>query len=136
MYDEVIPKLRAKLGDDHPTVLTAKHGLAKAYEKLGELAEAVRLYQSTMAQRRARLGADHPDTLLTMFALASAYMADNRPTEAIPLAREFLERAETLRGRLPSRVTTLIDATRRLLTELHARGGQAQSSSPPQTAPK
>jgi eukaryotic-like serine/threonine-protein kinase len=130
LYEEILPKLRSKLGDDHPTVLTVSYGLAGAYEGAGQHTQAIRLHGSTLGQRRAGLGPDHPDSLASTFAVAAAYMAANQPERGIPLAREFLERAEKLRDRLPRRVTIRIQAARQLLAEMNAQAGQSARSTP------
>jgi len=49
----------------------------------GRTAEAITLYEQTVADQERVLGADHPDTLITRNNLASAYRAAGRTAEAI-----------------------------------------------------
>ena len=44
-----------------------------AYESAGRVAEAISLYEATLADRERVLGPDHPDTLASRHNLASAY---------------------------------------------------------------
>ena len=43
LYEKTVPKLRAKLSDDHPTVLTAMCGMARAYQSSGRRSAGDRL---------------------------------------------------------------------------------------------
>jgi tetratricopeptide (TPR) repeat protein len=66
------------------------NNLALAYRDAGRLAEAIPLYEQTLAARRKKLGADHPDTLTSMNNLAAAYLAAGRLDEALPLFEQTL----------------------------------------------
>ena len=61
------------LGADHPDTLTSRNNLAYAYRRRGASAEAIPLYERTLADRERVLGADHPDTLTSRHNLAYAY---------------------------------------------------------------
>src|SRR5205823_9742681 len=101
-----------------------RNGLARAYRDSGQLDRAATLFRTVLAQRRAKLGDDHPDTLLTTFALAKLEFDSQRPDQAIPLAREFLERTETIAGRLPATVRDAIPRAAELLADYYRRAGQ------------
>ena len=81
-----------KLSDDHPTVLTAMCGLARAYQSVGRRFEAIGLFEAALAKRRVKLGDDHPETLMTLFELAGAYSADEQHAER-PDARARVSRS-------------------------------------------
>ena len=62
------------LGPDHPDTLKSVVGLAVNYGSLGRRAEALRLFDETLARQKDKLGPDHPDTLWTMHFLAVSHM--------------------------------------------------------------
>ena len=74
------------LGQNHPHTLASRNNLAGAYEAAGRLAEAIPLYERTLADRVRVLGQDHPDTLASRSNLAHAYQAAVRLGEANPSA--------------------------------------------------
>src|SRR5206468_4228533 len=117
-------KLCDKLGEDHPTTLTARNGLAEAYRDTGKLDQAAAVFRTVLAHRRTRLGDDHPDTLRTMVTLATLEFEARRSNQAVPLAREFLERAGPIEGRLPAKVRDAIPRAAGLLVEHYRRAGQ------------
>jgi hypothetical protein len=47
---------------DHPTTLTTRNNLAMAYRAAGRTADAITLYERTLAYCERFMGADHPDT--------------------------------------------------------------------------
>ena len=63
------------LGPDHPDTLTSRNNLAAAYQAAGRAAEAIPLYEQTLADRERVLGPDHPDTLTSRNNLAAARAA-------------------------------------------------------------
>jgi tetratricopeptide (TPR) repeat protein len=73
----VIPRccIEQVLGDTHPHTLAARNNLASAYQAAGRLAEAIPLFERTLADRERVLGETHPDTLAARNDLASAYKA-------------------------------------------------------------
>jgi tetratricopeptide (TPR) repeat protein len=77
-------------GPDHPDTLASMNNLAASYEGLGRYAEALRLYEETLALRKAKLGPDHPDTLASMSNLANSYEDLGRRAEALKLREETL----------------------------------------------
>jgi tetratricopeptide (TPR) repeat protein len=80
--------------------------LASSYYALGRYAEALKLYEATLAVQQARLGPDHPDTLRSMYGLASSYQALGRHAEALKLHEEELARRQTRLG--PDHPDTLL----------------------------
>jgi len=86
------------LGADHPDTLTACTNLAYAYRAAGRLAEALSLYERTLADREQVLGDTHPSTLTSRNNLADAYQAAGRQAEAIPLYERTLADREQLLG--------------------------------------
>jgi hypothetical protein len=60
------------LGSDHPDTLIDRQNLARAYESVGRLAEAIALFESTLYDFERILGPDHPNTLTSRNNLARA----------------------------------------------------------------
>ncbi len=56
------PKPVAKPKPGSPEALTSRSNLAAAYQEAGRTAEAIALYEQTLAARERLLGPDHPDT--------------------------------------------------------------------------
>ena len=86
------------LGADHPNTLRSRNNLAAAYQAAGRTAEAIPLYERTLADRERVLGADHPNTLASRNNLAAAYQAAGRTAEAIPLHERTLADRERVLG--------------------------------------
>jgi tetratricopeptide (TPR) repeat protein len=117
LHETTLQKLRAKLGDDHPTTLISMNSLARAYQEAGQRSRAISLFEPTLMKRRSKLGADHPETLLTLFALANAYDQGKQPDLAIPLAREFLARVRRIEEHLPAQVRAAIPRAAKIVAE-------------------
>ena len=66
------------LGPDHPRTLTSRNNLAESYLAAGRAAEAIPLFEQTLAVRKRVLGPDHPDTLTSRNNLAAAYVEAGR----------------------------------------------------------
>jgi tetratricopeptide (TPR) repeat protein len=66
------------------------NNLAFSCAVLGRNAEALKLFEETLALRSARLGPDHPDTLTSMYGLAVSYRLLGRHAEALKLHEETL----------------------------------------------
>jgi tetratricopeptide (TPR) repeat protein len=62
-------------GPDHLNILTSRNDLANAYQEAGRAAEAIPLFEQTLADSERVLGSDHPDTLNSRNNLAIAYQA-------------------------------------------------------------
>lgn len=57
----------AQLGQDHSSLLQARHEIAYWRGESGEFAAAARAFEELAREREGDLGADHPDTLATQF---------------------------------------------------------------------
>ena len=97
--------LERYLGPDHPDTLNSRNSLAAAYLAAGRIAEAIPLFEQTLAVRQAMLGPDDPETLTSQNNLASAYQDAGRTAEAIRLYEMNLEVRERLLG--PEHPSTL-----------------------------
>jgi len=58
--------------------VAARNNLAEAYRDAGRAAEAIPLFERTLADRERVLGPDHHDTLTSRNNLANAYQAAGR----------------------------------------------------------
>ena len=70
--------LERLLGPDHPDTLNSRNSLAAAYLAAGRVAEAIPLFEQTLAVRQRMLGPDDPETLTSQNNLASAYQDAGR----------------------------------------------------------
>ena len=86
------------LGRDHPDTLASRNHLAIAYENVGRMGEAIKLYTRTLADSGRVLGRDHPDTLASRNNLAGAYDTVGRVGEAIELYTRTLADRERVLG--------------------------------------
>ena len=75
-----------------------RDNLARAYQETGRLAEAVALFERTLADRERILGANHPDTLTSRNNLAHAYQETGRLAEAVALLERTLADRERILG--------------------------------------
>ena len=78
--------------------LNTRNSLAAAYEDAGRLAEAILLFEQTLAGRERLLGPDDPDTMLSRNDLARAYRDAGRVANAVPLVEQTLSTRERLFG--------------------------------------
>ena len=74
-YKDLLRDRLLALGADHPETLSSRNNLANAYQSAGRLAEAIPLFERTLADCERVLGPDHPDTLTSRNNLASAYLS-------------------------------------------------------------
>ena len=88
--------LERLLGPDHPDTLNSRNSLAAAYLAAGRVAEAIPLFEQTLAVRQRMLGPDDAETLTSQNNLASAYQDAGRIAEAIRLYEMNLEARERL----------------------------------------
>ena len=99
--------LERLLGPDHPDTLNSRNSLAAAYLAAGRVAEAIPLFEQTLAVRQRMLGPDDPETLTSQNNLASAYQDAGRTAEAIRLYELNLEvRVRLLGPDYPSTLTS------------------------------
>jgi tetratricopeptide (TPR) repeat protein len=97
-WQEMADTSQAVLGPGHPHTIFALDRLAAAYEACGRHADAVPVYERSLADREHGLGAEHPDTLAARSSLARAYRAAGRAGDAIRLAERSLAECERTRG--------------------------------------
>lgn len=81
---------RPALGAAHAHTVFARNRLAEAYEAAGRPADAVAMYELTVAEWERGLGPGHPDTLAARSNLARAYRAAGRPGDAVRVAEPAL----------------------------------------------
>ncbi|MBO4257160.1 tetratricopeptide repeat protein [Streptomyces griseorubiginosus] len=65
---------------------------------MGDLGQAIPLYERTLADSERVLGADHPDTLLSRNNLAGAYAQAGRIDDAITLLEQLVTDFERVLG--------------------------------------
>jgi hypothetical protein len=85
------------------------NNVAWSYAALGRNAEALKLFEETLALQKARLGPDHPDTLCNMSGVAHSLVRLGRGSEAVPVIDECVRHVagKALRPRLLQSVLTL-----------------------------
>jgi RNA polymerase sigma factor (sigma-70 family) len=88
--------LERLLGPDHPETLNSRNSLAAAYLAAGRVADAIPLFEQTLAVRQRMLGPDDPESLTSQNNLASAYQDAGRTADAIRLYELNLEARERL----------------------------------------
>ena len=98
-------ELERLLGPDHPDTLNSRNSLAAAYLAAGRVADAIPLFEQTLAVRLRILGPGDPETLTSRNNLASAYQDAGQVAEAIRLYETNLEVREQLLG--PDHPSTL-----------------------------
>jgi tetratricopeptide (TPR) repeat protein len=67
------------------------NNLAGAYQEAGRQAEAIPVYEQTLALSKSKLGLEHPHTLQTMDKLAAAYVEAGRLPEGVALEEQALK---------------------------------------------
>ncbi|RAY13225.1 hypothetical protein DPM19_22340 [Actinomadura craniellae] len=110
-----------RLGSDHPDVLHLRHMHAGAHYRLGDVAEAERLFRAILRDDERVLGPDHPHTLATRHEVARAVAERGDAAEAERLYREVLSAMERVHG--PGHSHTL--ATRYEVARMVAEQGDA-----------
>ena len=78
--------------------MNSRGNLAAAYRDAGRVAEAISLFEQTLAGRERALGSGHPDTQTSLKNLAHAYQDAGRVAEAIPLFEQTLAGRERALG--------------------------------------
>ena len=68
---------------------------ASSYAALNRPADALKLFEETLAIQKRVLPQDHPSTLMSMVNLADSLIRLDRGAEAIPFLDEFLTKART-----------------------------------------
>ena len=97
-----------KLGEEHPSTLTAMANLASTYRKQGRWKKAEELEVKVMEATSRVLGEEHPSTLTAMANLASTYWNQGRWKEAEELEVKVMEaRSKVLGEEHPSTLTAM-----------------------------
>ncbi|KAJ7254175.1 hypothetical protein C8J57DRAFT_1658270 [Mycena rebaudengoi] len=98
LCEDLVERVQATLGAEHPDTLTAMANLASTYWKQGKLTDAEELEVVVLEKRRGNLGPDHPDTLLAMGNLADIYHDRGKLTESEELEVVVLEKRKQILG--------------------------------------
>ena len=114
----------ANQGPEHPETIAARGHLAHAYQSAGRPADAIALYERTVADSARLLGPAHPVTLDARASLAETYQASGQPGEAIAAYETLLADAERQLG--AGHPTTL--SARASLGAAYAANGQAKDA--------
>lgn len=88
LFEHVLARRRASVGDVHDATLTAKQNLAALRLKQQRLDDAEPLLREVLAARTARDGRSHPSTATTMVSLGELLMRRGKTAEAEPLFRD------------------------------------------------
>jgi tetratricopeptide (TPR) repeat protein len=112
------------LGYGHAQSALARDRLADAYAVAGRLAEALPVFEATLADREAALGPQHPDTVTARLNTARSLRAADREPEAIALYEQVLAVRERMFG--PGHPDTL--AVRTQLAEAYEAAGRRGDS--------
>jgi tetratricopeptide (TPR) repeat protein len=112
------------LGYGHAQAALARDRLADAYAIAGRLAEALPVFEATLADREAALGPQHPDTVTARLNAARSLRAAGREPEAIALYEQVLAVRERMFG--PGNPETL--AVRAQLAEAYEAAGRRGDS--------
>lgn len=112
------------LGYGHAQSALARDRLSDAYAIAGRLAEALPVFEATLADREAALGPQHPDTVTARLNTARSLRAAGREPEAIALYEQVLAVRERMFG--PGHPETL--AVRAQLAEAYEAAGRRGDS--------
>src|SRR5262249_38938961 len=80
-------------GPEHRRTLVSMFSVANSYTALGRHADALKLYEETLALQKDRLGPDDRDTLWSMWGVAHSLVQLDRGAEALPVIDECVRRA-------------------------------------------
>ncbi|MDH6589942.1 tetratricopeptide (TPR) repeat protein [Streptomyces sp. SAI-133] len=98
LREHVLAAESARLGLDHPDVLTSRRNLANALDNLGRYQEAADLHHQVLAERERILGPDHPQTLTSRDNLADSLRNLGRYQEAANLHQQGAADSERILG--------------------------------------
>jgi len=96
--EDLADTCRRELGECSPDTMRSRNSLAVAYREAGHLAEAISMFEQTLADREQVLGPDHPDTLQSRNDLAIAYRQAGQLAEAIIMLKQTLGDREQVLG--------------------------------------
>jgi tetratricopeptide (TPR) repeat protein len=90
LFEEVLARDRAKLGDEHSETLTSIYTLAVLHSMNGDKEEALCLAEEALAGRRRRLGDDDVSTLSSMSLVGILHIDLEQYEAALPLCLDVL----------------------------------------------
>jgi serine/threonine protein kinase/tetratricopeptide (TPR) repeat protein len=99
LYEELVPRCKAKLGPDDKFTLGSMNNLAMGYFDLGKYEDAIRVYQEVLPLKKTKFGPDDPSTLITMTNLANCYGRLKQYELALKVRLETYELQKTKLGR-------------------------------------
>ncbi|KAI0412396.1 hypothetical protein F5X98DRAFT_379817 [Xylaria grammica] len=105
ILERVTSVYNTALAEDHPRRLASQHEVALAYQKNGQVVEAVKLLEHVVSIRQA-LAEDHPDRLASQHVLAMAYQENGQVVEAIKLLEHVVSIEQALAEDHPSRLAS------------------------------
>ena len=114
------------LGYGHAQSVLARDRLADAYASSGRFAEALPVFEATLADREATFGPQHPETVTARLNVARSLNAAGREPEAIALYEQVLAARERMFG--PGHRETL--AVRVQLAAAYEAAGPARRQHP------
>lgn len=125
MLEQAISEMRAQMGPEHETVMTALNQLGVLHLEKGNAVDAEKLFREVLKTRTRTLGPSHPDTLASMSELGVFCFRRSRFDEGEELLRKSAEGMEAVLG--PVHPVTL--STLNNLTNVYSRHGlYAQSA--------
>jgi len=114
LYREGLDQAEALWGEEHPTVLSARGGLAGALASIGDYVEAEQEFRAVIEMLEARLGTEHLDVSYPLCGLADVLALTGKQAEATKTARRCLairmsaEAAADLRAEAQFKLARLI----------------------------
>ena len=72
LFPNALPKMREKLGPDHPDTLNCAHVLARAYRDNGHPKQALPLFEETLKLQSPKMGPGHPKTIITRLTITAS----------------------------------------------------------------
>ncbi len=111
------------LGPSHSGTLTSQSSLAAAYQDAGQAAEAIPLFEQTLAGRERVLGPDHPETMHSREQPGARLPGRGPGWRIDPAAPAESRRPGAAAGRLPSRHPGLAEQPGQRLPGRRTGGG-------------
>jgi tetratricopeptide (TPR) repeat protein len=115
---EVLERVQAAVGPEHPDTLAAMGNLALTLRELGDNASAISLGESLLPICRRVCGDDDQRTLVIMGNLAAALHAEGLLQQALVLKEEVLEHRQRVLGRDHLETLTAMNNLAQLLADL------------------
>ncbi|PGH05122.1 hypothetical protein AJ79_06870 [Helicocarpus griseus UAMH5409] len=97
IFKHILSSMREELGEPHPTIVSIKLNLGRAYTKLGQFDTARSLLDDVIGIYTEWRGRHHPDTMRAIDELASTFMEEGEQKKAAGLFSEMeMQRAAEL----------------------------------------